>query len=104
MNSARGGSGMGRIADLYDPKTSNPYTGAASNSASAVGTAAAGAMANNQTFVNDGYQLVLDILNRGTIADRLATAMNVKTAYSYYNATVGLLVALTMSGNLILFN
>ena len=48
-----------------------PYTGAAANSASIIGTAAAGAMANNAaTFINDGYQLVLDLLNRGEIGDR----------------------------------
>ena len=74
MNSARGGTGMGRIADLYSPN-GNAYTGAAANSASIIGTAAAGAMANNQTFVNDGYQLVLDLLNRGEIGDRLAASM-----------------------------
>ena len=98
MSSSRGGSGMGRIADLYSPNGS-PYTGAAANSASVIGTAAAGAMANNQTFVNDGYQLVLDLLNRGEIGDRLAASMSVKSGYSYYNATVGLLTLLTMSGN-----
>ena len=48
MASARGGTGMGRIADLYSPNGS-AYTGAAANSASVIGTAAAGAMANNQT-------------------------------------------------------
>ena len=62
----------------------------------------AGAMANNQQFVNDGYQLVLDLLNRGEIGDRLAASMSVKSAYSYYNATVGLLMLLTMSGNMTL--
>ena len=98
MNNSRGGTGMGRIADLYSPN-GNPYTGAAANSASIIGTAAAGAMANNQQFVNDGYQLVMDLLNRGEIGDRLAASMSVKSGYSYYNATVGLLMLLTMSGN-----
>jgi hypothetical protein len=41
----------------------------------------------------------LDLLNRGTIGDRLATAQGVKSGYSYFNATVGLLVLLTMTGN-----
>ncbi len=94
---------MGRIADLYSPNGS-AYTGAAANSASIIGTAAAGAMANNQTFVNDGYQLVLDLLNRGEIGDRLAASMSVKSGYSYYNATVGLLTLLTMSGNFTLLS
>jgi len=101
--SSRGGSGVGHIGDLYDPN-GNAHTGAAVNSASAVGTAAAGAMANSQAFVNDGYQLVVDILNRGTIGDRLATQKSTKTQYSYFNATVGLLMALTMTGNFTLFN
>ena len=48
--------------------------------------------------MNDGYQLVLDLLNRGEIGDRLAAAMSVKSGYSYFNATVGLLMLLTMSG------
>jgi hypothetical protein len=44
---------------------------------------------------------VHDLLNRGTIGDRLAAAGNppTKSGYSYFNATVGLLMLLTMSGN-----
>jgi len=90
--------GTGRVFDIYElsgMETSN----AAVNSGSAIGTAAAGAMGTTQTaFLNDGYQLVLDLLNRGEIGDRLATSMNVKSGYSYFNATVGLLMLLTMSG------
>jgi len=47
---------------------------------------------------------VFDLLNRGTIGDRLATAMGTKSGYSYFNATVGLLVLLTMTGNFQPFN
>jgi len=91
-------TGTGRVFDIYElsgMETSN----AAVNSGSAIGTAAAGAMGTTQTtFLNDGYQLVLDLLNRGEIGDRLAASMNVKSGYSYFNATVGLLMLLTMSG------
>jgi hypothetical protein len=51
------------------------------------------------SFVNSGYQLVLDLLNRGTIGDRLAASMSTKSGYSYFNATVGMLMLLTMTGN-----
>ncbi|HEY5452620.1 MAG TPA: glycosyl hydrolase family 8 [Polyangia bacterium] len=94
-------NGTGRVFDIYDlngMETSN----AAVNSSSAIGTAAAGAMGTTQTaFLNDGFQLVLDLLNRGEIGDRLATSMNVKSGYSYFNATVGLLMLLTMTGNFV---
>jgi hypothetical protein len=91
-------TGVGRVFDIYElsgMETSN----AAVNSGSAIGTAAAGAMGTTQTaFMQDGWQLVLDLLNRGEIGDRLATSMSVKSGYSYFNATVGLLMLLTMSG------
>ena len=51
------------------------------------------------SFMNSGYQLVLDLLEQRTIGDRLATAMNTKSGYSYFNATVGMLMLLTMTGN-----
>jgi endo-1,4-beta-D-glucanase Y len=100
-STSRGGGGVGRIFDQYNPNGTD-VTGASVNSASIIGTAAAGAMGNStySGFVADGYQLVLDELNRGEIGDRLATAMSVKSAYSYYNATVGMLMLLTMSGNI----
>jgi endo-1,4-beta-D-glucanase Y len=101
-SASRGGGGVGRIYDKYNPNGTD-VMGASFNSASIIGTAASGAMANSTyaTFVNDGYQLTLDLLNRGEINDRAATSANppVKSAYSYYNATVGLLMLLTMNGN-----
>jgi endo-1,4-beta-D-glucanase Y len=100
---ANGQYGMGRIADLYNTN-GTAASGAAVNSASIIGTAAAGAMASShamaQTFVNDGYQLVMDLLNRGRLNELGDGTMS---AYSYYNATVGMLMLLTMSGNMTLF-
>ena len=97
----KGSTGVGRIFDIYE-LTGTETSNAAVNSGSAIGTAASGAMGTTQTaFLNDGYQLVLDLLNRGTIGDRLPTDSGmptVKSGYSYFNATVGLLMLLTMSG------
>ena len=71
---------------------------AAPNSMSLIGTAAVGALSGgtaNATFVNAAWQFVLDGINRGT-PNLMATGNNY---YTYYNATVGLLTAVTMSGN-----
>ena len=98
------GWGLANSADANFSLSTNLPVGmetgnAAVNSGSAIGTAAAGAMGTSQTaFMQDGFQLVLDLLNRGEIGDRLATAMSVKSGYSYFNATVGLLMLLTMTG------
>jgi endo-1,4-beta-D-glucanase Y len=95
-----GMNGIGRIADKYTPSNGNPVAMTSVNSASIIGTAAVGAMADPQfkTFLDAGYQLVLDLVNRGSMGD---TMKNPKTStYSYYNATVGLLTLLTMTGNL----
>jgi endo-1,4-beta-D-glucanase Y len=92
-------TGTGRVFDIYEVTSGMETSNAAVNSGSAIGTAAAGAMGTTQTaFMQDGFQLVLDLLNRGEIGDRLATAMSVKSGYSYFNATVGLLMLLTMTG------
>jgi len=97
-NKAAGANGIGFIADLYtlaDPP--DTQSGWAPNSASVIGTAAVGAMAskNNQQFLDDAYQSVFDEVTRGT----LAPVASMKTPYSYYNATVGLLTLLIMTGN-----
>jgi len=97
--SGKASTGVGRVFDIYE-LTGMETGNAAVNSGSAIGTAASGAMSNTSysAFMNDGYQLVLDLLNRGEIGDRLAASMSVKSGYSYFNATVGLLMLLTMSG------
>jgi endo-1,4-beta-D-glucanase Y len=92
----QGANGLGYIQDMYTPSGS-PVTGAAYNSASIIGTAAVGAMASgNQAFLNSAYQAVFDTITRGSMAPVYPTG---KTDYSYYNATVGLLTALIMTGN-----
>jgi endo-1,4-beta-D-glucanase Y len=88
-------NGIGYVLDMYTP-SGGTVSGTAPNSASILGTAAVGAMASgNQTFLNDAYQAVFDGITRGTMAPVDAAG---KTPYSYYNATVGLLTALIMTG------
>jgi endoglucanase len=90
-----GKNGVSLIKDMYTP-SGTEVSGSAPNSASIIGTAAVGAMASgNQTFVNDAYQLVFDMITRGVMSVPDASG---KTGYSYFNATVGLLTALMMTG------
>ena len=91
-----GSSGLGYILDMYTP-SGGAVSGTAPNSASILGTSAVGAMASgNQTYLNDAYQAVFDAITRGNMAPVDAAG---KTPYSYYNATVGMLTALIMTGN-----
>jgi endo-1,4-beta-D-glucanase Y len=88
-------NGTSYVQDMYTP-SGGPVTGTAPNSASILGTAAVGAMATgNQAFLNAAYQAVFDTITRGSMAPVDAAG---KTPYSYYNATVGLLTALIMTG------
>ena len=89
-------NGIGYVLDMYTP-SGGAVSGTAPNSASILGTSAVGAMATgNQTYLNDAYMSVFDSITRGTMAPVDAAG---KTPYSYYNATVGLLTALIMTGN-----
>ncbi len=97
-NSANAGlNGTGRIFDVYQ-LTGTAASGSSPRSASAIGGAAIGAMADgtNSAFVNDGYQAVFDILTRGTLEPNDA---NGNTIYSYKNATSGMITLLIMTGN-----
>lgn len=101
-NANAGKNGIGRIFDVYDPTTSNipasSVMATANNSASIIGTAGVGAMADgsNQAFINEAYQAVFDVVTRGTLD---TTDPAGKTPYSYFNATVGLMTMLMMTGN-----
>jgi endo-1,4-beta-D-glucanase Y len=90
-------NGIGYVQDMYQTN-GGPVSNTAPNSASILGTAAVGAMAagTNAAFVNAAYQAVFDTITRGTMAPVDPAG---KTDYSYYNATVGLLTALIMTGN-----
>jgi endo-1,4-beta-D-glucanase Y len=87
--------GIGRAYDIYT-LTGAANSDAAQNSMSAIGTAGVGAMAVGNAFASTAYQFILDASYSpaSTIADSSG-----HLAYSYFNATVGLLTALTMSGN-----
>jgi endo-1,4-beta-D-glucanase Y len=99
----KAGLGIGQIADMYAP-TGSRVGSTSANSASVLGTAAVGAMATGeQTFLNDAYQTVFDLATRGTMAPRLyqdpTPSPNPQPTYSYYNATVGMLTLLILTGN-----
>ncbi len=90
-------AGIDSIDDVYN-LTGTPGSTAQPNSMSVVGTAAVGAMAGgaaDAALVKAGWQRVLDGANRATL-DVVSTGTS---SYSYLNATVGLLTALTLSGN-----
>ena len=92
---AAAANGISYIQDMYTT-SGGPVSGTAPNSSSIIGTAAVGAMASgNQAFLNTAYQAVFDTITRGSMAPVDAAG---KTPYSYYNATVGLLTALIMTG------
>jgi endo-1,4-beta-D-glucanase Y len=92
-------NGIGRVYDIYN-LNGTQLTGTPNNSASILGTAAVGAMADGtqQTFLNDAYQAVFDIVTRSTMST-LPTSTPQTTPYSYYNATVGMMTLLMMTGN-----
>jgi endo-1,4-beta-D-glucanase Y len=86
--------GLGNLVDIYDG-SGKATANSKPNSMSIIGTAAVGAMASgaaNQAFVNRAYQFLLDASYSGDATFR-------EDAYTYYNATVGLLTALTLTGN-----
>jgi endoglucanase len=91
--------GMGSLVDLYEGG-GNACAGcsqaAQSNSMSIIGTAAVGAMATgnaaNRAFLDHAWQFLLD-------ANYTSDPTFKAGGYTYYNATVGLLTALTLSGN-----
>jgi endo-1,4-beta-D-glucanase Y len=93
---SKAASGIGRIVDIYT-LSGGANGDAAPNSMSVVGTAGVGAMAVGNAFMNSAYRFILDATYTpaSTIPDSGG-----KIAYTYFNATVGLLSALTMSGNL----
>jgi len=92
-----GTAGIGTIADIY-MTDGTPKAGTPANSMSCVGTASVGAMvtagsnAGHMKFLNSSYHFLLDAVYT---PDPQAQA----TAYTYFNATVGLLTALTVTGN-----
>lgn len=93
-------AGLGSLADIY-ATTGTKGPNAKPNSMSLIGTAAAGAMAvaganaDTKNFIDRSYRFLLDAM----YTPDPATLDAATRSYTYYNATVGLLAALTMSGN-----
>ena len=95
--------GLGAVADLYNGAGTECATGCSSpakyNSMSLLGCVGVGAMATgnpaHKKFVNRIWHFLLD----GAYTPDPTFRTGPTSAYTYYNATVGLLTALTMSGN-----
>jgi endo-1,4-beta-D-glucanase Y len=101
--------GIDSIYDLYNlsgsactasPCGVNGLASAVNNSSSVIGTAGFGAMAagGDAAFVQAAWQFVLDEGNRAGLD--VNTTTPTASIYSYFNATVGLLTALSMTGNI----
>jgi endo-1,4-beta-D-glucanase Y len=85
------GPGLGNLVDIY--ATNGTPVDTTHNSMSLIGTMGVGAMAaGNAALAQRVYQFLLD-------ASYSPDPVGAVTAYTYYNATVGLLTALTLSGN-----
>ena len=92
-------AGIGNIVDVYDSTGAKAPNGKM-NAMSILGSATVGAMAatpsaDNTSFMNRGYQFLLDA---AYTPDPPARAP-LTAIYTYYNATMGLLTALTLTGN-----
>lgn len=91
--------GIGTIADIYEIDGAKPPANKP-NSMSIIGCAAVGTMAAQpnparSSFLDRGYQFLLDAAYTPDPKTRSGST----SAYTYYNATVGLLTALTLTGN-----
>jgi endo-1,4-beta-D-glucanase Y len=90
-------NGIGRVVDIYQ-MGGIINSDAAPNSMSAVGSAGVGAMANAgsnanaKAFLDRAYRFILD-------ASYTSDPASQTKGYTYFNASVGLLTAFTMSGN-----
>ena len=92
-------NGVAAISDMYNLNGS-AYTSAEPNSMSIVGSAGVGALSSStySALSNSAWQFILDGENRASL-DTVPVTGSTAYSYSYYNASVGLLTALTMSGN-----
>jgi hypothetical protein len=91
-------AGIGRAVDIYQMGGAINTADAKPNSMSAIGSAGVGAMANAasnanaKAFLDRAYRFILD-------ANYTSDPASATTGYTYFNASVGLLSAITMSGN-----
>ena len=98
--------GIGLLPDMYT-QTGGAVSGGTVNSASLLGTAGVGAMtgSENRAFLDQAYQTAFDVVTRGTMAAPFYSGEGPdyspprEPTYSYYNATIGILTLLIMTGN-----
>ena len=99
--------GIGLLPDMYT-QTGGGVFGSTVDSASLLGTAGVGAMtgSENRDFLDQAYQTTFDVVTRGTMATPFYSGEGPdyrpvprEPTYGYYNATIGLLTLLIMTGN-----
>jgi hypothetical protein len=100
FSSASATAGLSSLADIYMTNGTKDANNSAPNSMSLIGCAGVGAMSVSSaaSFRDRAWQFLLD----GEYTDSPSFLGNIsgsKGGYTYYNATVGLLTMLTMSGN-----
>jgi endoglucanase len=103
FNSQAGAAGLSVLGDIYKTDGTADTINGADNSMSLVGCMGAGAMSVSSTNGQGGlavraWQFILEGQYTANYTFTNGNA-NTKPRYNYYNATVGLLTGLTMSGN-----
>jgi endo-1,4-beta-D-glucanase Y len=99
FSSQASSKGISSIRDVYDLNGTADTTGEP-NSMSIVGCAGVGSLSSSSfaSFSSSAWQFVLDGENRASL-DTVVKTGSTSYSYTYYNATVGLLTLLSMSGN-----
>jgi endo-1,4-beta-D-glucanase Y len=95
------GGGLGTIADIYD-SSGAPTSNSANNSMSLLGCAGVGSLSYTGTNADTFRDRVWKFLLEGAYTKNYMYTNGdsaSKPGYTYYNATVGLMTALAMSGN-----
>ena len=101
FNSQSSTAGLANLVDIYMTNGTKDTTNSAPNSMSLIGCAGVGAMVNAtnaSSFRDRAWQFLLD----GQYTDSppfMGQISGTKGGYTYYNATVGLMAMLTMTGN-----
>jgi hypothetical protein len=93
-------TGLANLSDIYTTAGAKDATNGAPNSMSLIGCAGVGAMVNSTNasgFRDRTWQFLIDGMY--TDSPSFLGKTSTKGGYTYYNATVGLLTMLTMSGN-----
>ena len=95
-------TGLSSLEDIYQTSGTKDTSNGANNSMSLIGCAGVGAMSvsSASSFADRAWQFLLEGQYTANPTFVTGVSGSVKPGYTYYNATVGVLTMLTMSGNL----